>query len=241
MKAGSGTIVGLAPDAVPIGTPGPGTKTEALFREARRRRRRRWLFAAIGVVVLTAAAVIIGGRSSPELPQSVTGAGLPSTATSSNHVRYFTEVSAAMEPTLAIGDRVAADTRFSSFQTGDVVVFTPPSAQRGPAISFEIKRVIGLPGETIALSGDTVFINGRPLSEPYLPPGQPLGPPIATQTIPAGRYFVLGDNRTNSQDSRFFGPIPATSVVGVVTSIVAPPSRAGPISRRSATGPANKS
>jgi signal peptidase I len=136
--------------------------------------------------------------------------------------------SAAMEPTLVPGDRVAADTRYTRLQKGDVVVFTPPSAQRWPAVRFEIKRIVGLPGETISSSGDSVLINGKPLPEPYLSPRQ-LGPPIATQVIPAGRYFVLGDNRNDSNDSRFFGPISAASVVGVVTSIVSPPSRAGPV------------
>ena len=241
MKAGSATFVGLAPDPVPVDTSGAATRTEALFKEARWRRRRRWLIAAIAAVVVAAAALVIGGYASHGPPTSAAGSDLPATATASGHVRYFTEVSAAMEPTLAIDDRVAVNTRFSSLHTGDVIVFTPPPATPAPPIGFEIKRVVGLPGQTISLSGDTVFINGRPLSEPYLPPGQPLGPPVTTQTIPAGRYFVLGDNRTDSEDSRYFGPIRATSVVGVVTSIVAPPSRVGPISGTSAAPKASRS
>ncbi len=90
-----------------------------------------------------------------------------------------------------------------------------------------VKRIIGLPGETISSSGTTVQINGVPLSEPYLEAADQPGPTIASQVIPPGEYFVLGDNRTNSLDSSYFGPIPSTSIIGTATRIVAPPSRAG--------------
>jgi signal peptidase I len=131
-----------------------------------------------------------------------------------------------MEPTIDAGDRVAANTRYARLRTGDVIVFKPPSVALGPAgVSFMIKRVIGLPGQTVASSGDTVLINGRPLAEPYLRSGQSLGPAIGPEVIPAGQYFVLGDNRTNSADSRYFGPIDGTSVIGVVTAIQSRPDR----------------
>jgi signal peptidase I len=138
--------------------------------------------------------------------------------------------SGAMEPTLLIGDRVQAIASHATVRRGDVIVFNPPNPPI-PSVPFQIKRVIGLPGETISSSGDTILINGRPLSEPYLSPSQTLGPSIATQVIAAGHYFVMGDNRTNSYDSRYYGPIPATSIDGIVTAIIAPPSRAGPIAR----------
>ena len=136
-----------------------------------------------------------------------------------------------MEPTLRPGDRVGATTAHALLRRGDIVVFNVPSGFfQSSSIDPSIKRIVGLPGETISSVGDTVLVNGRPLAEPYLPPGQPLVAPIVTQTIPAGHYFVLGDNRGDSADSRYYGPIPATSVVAVARTIVAPPSRAGPIS-----------
>jgi len=101
-------------------------------------------------------------------------------------------------------------------QRGDVVVFKYPEE---PERDF-IKRVIGLPGETIELRGRTVYIDGRPIDEPYaqyIEPGQPGAPaddsedlrrqygPVA---VPAGHYFMMGDNRDNSQDSRYWGFLP---------------------------------
>jgi signal peptidase I len=135
-----------------------------------------------------------------------------------------------MAPTLLPGDRISAVTRSSSLHTGDVVVFHPTNTSQGYPPGPEIKRIIGLPGERIASSGDTVLINGKPLAEPYLPLGQPFGAPIVTAVVPAGHYFVMGDNRADTEDSRYFGAIPSSSIIGVATAIVGPPSRAGPIS-----------
>lgn len=82
---------------------------------------------------------------------------------------------------------------------------------------FLIKRVVGLPGHTVSSTNDAVTIDGNPLSEPWLPDGTAVqGPAIQQVTIPRGDYYVLGDNRGNSEDSRFFGPVPASSVVGQV-------------------------
>ncbi len=233
MKVGSTTFLEFAP--TPVATAGPsfrGIEAEALFTEARRRRRRRrWLFAAIVAAGALVVVAVFGGRAL--YGHSPAGANVrpPVSGASSGHVRLFVEVSAAMEPTLHPGDRISVVTRFAILHRGDVVVFNPPAgAFRGPPVGPLIKRIVGLPGETISSSGDTVFINDKPLSEPYLSPGQPLGTPIVTQRIPAGHYFVLGDNRADSADSRFFGAISARSVIGLATTIVSPPSRAGPIS-----------
>ena len=97
---------------------------------------------------------------------------------------------------------------------GDVVVFTPWGATPG-GFDF-VKRVIGLPGETVDLQDGHVMINGRQLSEPYVFEGQPTEPVEGADhwVVPAGALFVLGDHREISADSRIFGPIPATSVVG---------------------------
>lgn len=108
---------------------------------------------------------------------------------------------------------------------GHVVVFKFPE---DPARDF-IKRVIGLPGETLEIRGKTVYVNGEPLSEPYV---HFLEPPLARsdpeyglraeglrdnwgpQRVPAGHVFVLGDNRDNSRDSRFWGFLPLDQVKG---------------------------
>ncbi len=177
-------------------------------------------------------AVVIGGIARTHHDPVTAGAPPPAGAVHSGSVRFYVEQSAAMSPTLHPGDRLSVDAGFRTLQRGDVVVFDPPSGFfRVPPVVPEIKRIIGLPGETISSSDGTVLIDGRPLSEPYLSRGGAFGSPLATQVVPAGRYYVLGDNRSDSADSRFFGPVAARSIIGVVTAIVSPSSRAGPISR----------
>jgi signal peptidase I len=227
---GSTMLLEFAPTPLQASPPHQGIETEALFREARRRRRRRRLFAAIAVVVLLVALVVIGGRILSGRALATANAKPPVNSVGSGQVRFFTEQAASMEPTLFPGDRISAINRSSPLQRGDVVVLDPPSsAYQGSSPGPEIKRIVGLPGETISSSDNTVFINGRSLTEPYLTSGAVLTAPIVTQVIPVGQYFVLGDNRADSADSRFFGPIPSASVVGIATTIVSPPSRAGPI------------
>jgi signal peptidase I len=102
--------------------------------------------------------------------------------------------------------------KFSQPQRGEVIVFHNP----GNTDEDYIKRVIGLPGDTVELREQTVYINGQPLPQPYttnpLPPGYAFGP----QTVPPDHLFVMGDNRPNSRDSRYpeVGPIPEELIVG---------------------------
>ncbi len=143
-------------------------------------------------------------------------------------VQAFYIPSASMEPTLGIGNRILVDKLsydLHSIHRGDIVVFARPANDGGdPTIKDLVKRVVGRPGETISSANGHVVINGRPLAEPYLPTGtQTSG--ISTQTIPAGHYFVMGDNRTDSADSRVFGPIPGSLVVGHTVVRIWPPSR----------------
>lgn len=110
----------------------------------------------------------------------------------------------------------------SPVERGDVVVFKYPE---DPERDF-IKRVIGLPGETLEVRRKVVYINGKPLDEPYvhfLQPASPEGHELTSYdvretygpvTIPPGNYFVMGDNRDNSQDSRYWGFLPAAYVKG---------------------------
>ncbi len=126
--------------------------------------------------------------------------------------------SASMNPTLKVHDRILVNKlsyHLHPVHRGDIVVFkrSPDMAEEG--IKDLVKRVIGLPGETIQSAPDgQVEINGQILSEPYLVPGINMGPPIQKQLIPAGEYFVMGDNRDDSADSRVFGPIRRSQIVG---------------------------
>jgi signal peptidase I len=138
--------------------------------------------------------------------------------------------SESMKPTLNVGDRVLVNKvsyRLHDVNRGDIVVFeTPPKAKDANGeIKDLVKRVVALPGETFSTRDGTVYINGRQLKEPYLQDGVKTCAPntaaatcgdISDQQIPAGDVLVLGDNRTASKDSRFFGPIDESSIVGRV-------------------------
>jgi len=139
--------------------------------------------------------------------------------------------STSMVPTLQEGDRILVQKAFFNWHDlhqGDIVVFARPPRDRcgGPADSDLVKRIIALPGQTIYSAGNTVYVNGRPLAEPYLPRIDPLGPPIPDATrlhpfrVPAGDFYVLGDNRQISCDSRFWGPITGRSIVGRVVLLL---------------------
>jgi signal peptidase I len=102
---------------------------------------------------------------------------------------------------------------FNPPQRGDIIVFRPPGASSDPYI----KRIIGLPGETVEIRGGTVIIDGVPLEENYVASGTSWrggGNEQSTLTIPEGEFFVLGDNRDNSSDSRSFGTIPKEDIIG---------------------------
>ncbi|HMC39322.1 MAG TPA: signal peptidase I [Acidimicrobiales bacterium] len=132
--------------------------------------------------------------------------------------------SGSMEPTLKIGDKVLVNKlsyHMHSVHRGDVVVFKRPKNDYDVTIKDLIKRVIGLPDETISASGGHVFVDGQPIKEPWLPKG------ITTATfgpvhIPAGEYFVMGDNRPDSADSRVIGPIPGNLIVGRAFIVILP-------------------
>ena len=118
---------------------------------------------------------------------------------------------------------------------GDIVVFRRPPLEQAD-YSDLVKRVIGLPGETISSVDGRVFINGKPLDESWLPQPLPTTSPSPLPdafslnhpyTIPAGEYFVMGDNRTDSEDSRYFGPIAGNLIVGRMAFEVWPLSDTG--------------
>jgi signal peptidase I len=126
----------------------------------------------------------------------------------------------SMERTLEPDQYVLVDKltpRFDPYSRGDIVVFEPPEAwvQGGPKTPF-IKRVIGLPGETVEIKDGAVFIDGARLEEPYVYDLQPTtaSEEPASWVIPEDEVFVMGDHRAASADSRAFGPIQQTTVIG---------------------------
>jgi signal peptidase I len=149
-------------------------------------------------------------------------------------VQTFFIPSGSMEPTLQIGDRILVNKlsyHLHGVDRGNIVVFRRPANENcgGEPVADLVKRVIGLPGETISLASGPkgyVEINGQRLDETWLPssvqgktfPG-PAGKPYnlgKPYLIPANQYFVMGDNRTDSCDSRYWGPIPRSLIVGKV-------------------------
>lgn len=145
-------------------------------------------------------------------------------------VQAFRIPSASMEDTLLIGDRVMVNKlsyRLHDVNPADVVVFDRPAGLPGGAQEPEdlIKRVIGLPGDTLQTVDGKVVRNGQPLDEPYLKPGSTTTGIEQPVTVPPGTVWVMGDNRNNSSDSRVFGPIPQTSIVGRAFVIMWPPSQ----------------
>ena len=113
---------------------------------------------------------------------------------------------------------------FGSPQRGDVIVFHPPIAT-DPG-EYYVKRIIAVPGDTIKLTATAVYVNGKKLSEPYintLGPGNIENPDVVpTLTLQKDQYWVMGDNRQDSQDSRFFGPISRSAIVGKAEVVIWP-------------------
>jgi signal peptidase I len=124
--------------------------------------------------------------------------------------------SASMEPTLKIHDRVLVNKlsyHLHPVHRGDIVVFKAPAEERTAQIKDLVKRVIGLPGDTIEAREGHVYVDDRLLSEPYLPKGT-VTDDLPKQVVPANSYFMMGDNRQASSDSRVFGPIKRSTIIG---------------------------
>jgi signal peptidase I len=131
---------------------------------------------------------------------------------------------ASMEPTLETGEFVIVNKlayMLGKAQIGDVIVFHFP---RDPDQEY-IKRVIGLPGDRVAVRDGKVYINEMPLDEDYIAASPAYGP--SEWDVPADSLFVLGDNRNNSSDSHNWGPVPLDYVVGKAVFVYWPPTRWG--------------
>ncbi len=160
--------------------------------------------------------------------------------------------SGSMIPTLDVHDRIVVNKlsyKLHDVHRGDVVVFTTPQCQRPSSPTWAncgivgeyrdlVKRVIALPGDRLAISGGRVYINGEQLDEPYVRKGSTTvgQPPFGCgfpgtrahpYVIPKGMMFVMGDNRNNSYDSRCFGPVKESKIVGRAFLRIWPISRIG--------------
>jgi signal peptidase I len=128
------------------------------------------------------------------------------------------ESGSSMEPNLHAGEYLIISKMvylFRSPQRGDVVVAYPPFGVPW------IKRVIAVPGDTVEIKNGALYLNGQRIEEPYL--NEPIRYTFSPQLIPAGYYFVLGDNRNPSVDSHLAGPLPRTSIIGKAWFIYWPP------------------
>ena len=149
----------------------------------------------------------------------------------------------SMEPTLhcarpgdfcegRFDDRVVANRlayRFADPKRGQIVVFTAPRAadrcgEHDDGSTF-VKRIVGLPGEVVSARGGVVFVDGARLSEPYVDPSRRGNESRSWPRVPSGHYFVLGDNRNHSCDSRAWGTVPRSSLIGPVMLSYWPPTR----------------
>lgn len=131
-------------------------------------------------------------------------------------IQSFYIPSKSMVPTLRTNDRVLVNKlayKIHDVHRGDIVVFTAPPGTATPEVKHLIKRVVGLPGETVEGRNGAIFINGRPLDEPYLPPDV-RSRDFPPEKIPPDMIYVLGDNRQNSRDSTFFHAIDQDQVIG---------------------------
>lgn len=131
--------------------------------------------------------------------------------------------SSSMEPTLKPGDRMLVLKIFGTIHRGEIVVFRrPPGDHEDPQNEDLVKRVIGLPGQTIWSSGRTIYIDGKPIAQPWLVPGQAPGKAIPHLKIPPNDYFVMGDNRPVSYDSRYWTPhfVPRSNIIGQVIVVI---------------------
>ena len=151
--------------------------------------------------------------------------------------------SASMEPTLhcaqpvtgcrgAFADRVFANRlayRVREPRRGEIVVFDAPPAAKplcGGDGTF-VKRIVGLPADIVELRNGYVFVDGRPLTEPYVRTSAQRGTASGRWVVARGEYFVMGDNREDSCDSRTFGAVARADLIGPVIARYWPPTRVG--------------
>ena len=145
----------------------------------------------------------------------------------------------SMNPLLSDQERIFINKfiyRFEPIERGDVVVFWYPLDR---SKSF-IKRVVGLPGETVEIRAGNVFVNGRELPDQYVPSGYLDGSNYPARRIPPGEYFVMGDHRDSSNDSRVFGSVPRPYIYGKAVFAYWPADHFGSLTSSSTVSAASR-
>jgi signal peptidase I len=141
--------------------------------------------------------------------------------------KRFRQPSSAMAPTIQSNEIVVADMaayETSKPQRWDVVVFLPPDAASRPPGVVSVMRVAGLPGESLEIRENGIYVDGKLVAQPdriagihYVPKVNAITPSVSyPYKIPTGSYFVMGDNTTNCLDSRLWGPVPEQGIIGKV-------------------------
>lgn len=141
-------------------------------------------------------------------------------------VEAFYVPTESMVPTLLINERVLANKFIYDFvepDRGNIIVFKGKN-EDGEEMNL-VKRVVGLPGDQVAVQNGVLFLNGMPQRESYLNPDLPDESSFGPMWVPPEHVFVMGDNRADSADSRVFGPVPEKNIVGEAFLRVWPPSR----------------
>ena len=203
------------PDASSVGTSETPVPAAPTSRRARRGQRRRPLERWLGR----------RGASFAEWVLVIVGAIVLAVVVKVFLLQAFYIPSLSMYPTLHEGDRVLVNKlsyKLHDVNRGDIVVFERPASETSSNIPDLIKRVIALPGESVTFVDGSVYVDGRKIDESYLPTGTVTtgaNAPFKCTTespcvVPAGDVWVMGDNRGDSKDSRYFGPIPESSIVG---------------------------
>lgn len=159
-------------------------------------------------------------RSVAEWILVVVGAVLAALLVKTFLFQAFRIPSESMVPTLLVGDRVLVNKvsyKLHDVHRGDVVVFTRPAKLEDPTGTEPedlIKRVVAVGGDTVVARDGVLYVNNQPMTEPYVQKGAGTFHLDEAVTVPKGQVFVMGDNRENSQDSRYFGPIPTDTIIG---------------------------
>jgi len=138
-------------------------------------------------------------------------------------VKPFTIHQISMQPTLLEGDRILISRltyHFRDPKPGDIIVFRSP-VNEGDDL---VKRIVAVAGDRVAVKNGVLYVNGEPKDEPYLLE-RPFAGDMAEEVVPPGKVFVMGDNRNNSGDSRFFGPIDRDSIIGCALCVYWPVGR----------------
>ena len=133
-------------------------------------------------------------------------------------------ITSSMESTLQVGQRLLINKvayKFHEPERGDIIVFRPPNSSE----VLYIKRIIGLPGDTIEIKMRAVYVNGSKLDEPYI--REPPAYTFPQYEIPENNYFLLGDNRNNSSDSHTGWTLPRQDIIGKAWLSIWPPDRWG--------------